>query len=406
MPPKAPKETPLTPELAEQLEDLTARHRSSEEATTVDEWKALGNACFSHGSYLTAIKCYTKPIADMPNGDTAVLRSNRSAAYLKSSMLSGPALSLKDAEKAVELRPEWFKGYLRVGDAQFARKKYEEAEAAYERALALDRTCEAATFSLKALRKEMFLRDLDVREKERRKVEEEEMERLRGTGEYEAAANHWAEVNVNSSLNTTYRRAAEKDDEPSEKRPFEFHNAPLRFALGGDGEEEEDEAPPLHGLSSAGRYPTRHNNPRSRRPPREEETEELIRTWKRDLVPYEEDAEDTKAPQQAHSALSRGNQQLTVAHSNAVVTTSGSSAGSAYKAQLLGQFRHKVENDAAFSQTLQAKRAEELKKGEKVDYREGDRFRRVYAKATNGIGLGISADSYKEYTGTEDRSLW
>lgn len=45
--------------------------------------------------------------------DNHVLYSNRSAAYLKSDSKSK---ALWDAQKCVELQPEWAKGYSRLGE--------------------------------------------------------------------------------------------------------------------------------------------------------------------------------------------------------------------------------------------------------------------------------------------------
>ncbi|RNF22694.1 stress-induced-phosphoprotein 1 [Trypanosoma conorhini] len=145
------KEHPLPDELRGRLEQMDG-------GATAEAWKLLGNECFSHGCYLSAIRCYTKALE---KDETAVLHSSRSAAYLKSSMFAGPSLALKDAERAVELDPAWYKARLRVGDAQFARKKYAEAKAAYQKALELDGNCTTAADSLRLAERELFLRSLD-----------------------------------------------------------------------------------------------------------------------------------------------------------------------------------------------------------------------------------------------------
>jgi tetratricopeptide (TPR) repeat protein len=56
--------------------------------------------------------------------DNHVFYSNRSAAYMKSDSISK---ALKDAEKCVELAPEWSKGYSRLGAAQQALKRFQPA---------------------------------------------------------------------------------------------------------------------------------------------------------------------------------------------------------------------------------------------------------------------------------------
>ncbi|KAG5464034.1 hypothetical protein LSCM1_00214 [Leishmania martiniquensis] len=154
------KEPPLPQELKAQLDALAAVTWDDFEGDDDDaaarlsqhllDWKALGNACYSKGCFLAAIRCYSQMLA-LPGGDTAQIRSNRSAAYLQSPMLAGPSLALKDAEKAVELEPQWFKAHLRVGDAHRKRGYLAEADAAYRKALALQPECAAAQAGLRAL---------------------------------------------------------------------------------------------------------------------------------------------------------------------------------------------------------------------------------------------------------------
>ncbi|ESL11139.1 hypothetical protein TRSC58_01120 [Trypanosoma rangeli SC58] len=145
------KDPPLPDELRGRLEQMDGN-------ATAEEWKLIGNECYSHGCYLSAIRCYTKALE---KDETAILHSSRSAAYLKSSMFAGPSLALKDAERAVELDPGWYKARLRVGDAQFARKKYAEAKEAYQKALELDGNCVTAADSLRLAERELFLLSLD-----------------------------------------------------------------------------------------------------------------------------------------------------------------------------------------------------------------------------------------------------
>jgi len=66
------------------------------------------------------------------DGTNHVYYSNRSAAYLS----KGDAVkALEDAEKCVEVNPEWAKGYGRKGAALHSLQRYEEAEKAYEAGL-------------------------------------------------------------------------------------------------------------------------------------------------------------------------------------------------------------------------------------------------------------------------------
>lgn len=81
-------------------------------------------------------------------------------------------------------------------------------------------------------------------------------------------------------------------------------------------------------------------------------------------------------------------------------------SGVAIKQSLLAKFRAKVEADETLGNTLRERHEEEVLQGDGVDYREAEKYRRVYAHSTDGIGLGISADAYKEYTGQVDHRTW
>jgi len=86
------------------------------------------------------VKFYTQALGlgNLAPLDEATLLSNRSAAYLRSPMVSGPSNALKDGQKCCQLRPSWYKGFTRVGDAYYAMKKFvPEAKEAYENALAV-----------------------------------------------------------------------------------------------------------------------------------------------------------------------------------------------------------------------------------------------------------------------------
>ncbi|RHY58915.1 hypothetical protein DYB26_004565 [Aphanomyces astaci] len=98
-----------------------------------DEAKTRGNRFFQEGQYQQAIDAFTEAISIDPSN--AVYYSNRSGAYLK---VNKAAQAVTDARKVVELRPEWPKGYSRLGTSLFYQKKYADAKAAYEKGLAKD----------------------------------------------------------------------------------------------------------------------------------------------------------------------------------------------------------------------------------------------------------------------------
>ncbi|CAJ1037940.1 putative Tetratricopeptide repeat [Leishmania utingensis] len=311
MPAKSANEPPLPQGLKAQLDVLTATRWDDVSADEVQaaahlsqlrlDWKALGNACYSKGCFLVAIQCYSR-LLELPGGDTAQIRSNRSAAYLQSLMLAGPSLALKDAEKAVQLDPKWFKAHLRVGDAHWKRGHLAEADAAYREALALQPECASAIAGLRALQ-----------------VESEKL--------CAAAA-------------TLPPRTA------------------IHAAAAAQAKEEE---PPLT-------------------------QEQLVQIWKKDISTHE--GRTGCRPRQA--SLSEADREQ----------------GAAIKQAFLSRFRAKLESNDELSATLRERREEVMLCGEKVNYREADKLRSTYSHATNGIGLGISSDAYKEHTGRVNHRTW
>jgi DnaJ family protein C protein 8 len=109
-------------------------------ATPSESWqveaanlKSQGDAAFASKEYETAINHYTSAISLDDNNH--VLFSNRCACH---QALSNKSKALKDAEKIVELKPDWAKGWGRLGVARFALTRYEGAVEAYGKGLKLD----------------------------------------------------------------------------------------------------------------------------------------------------------------------------------------------------------------------------------------------------------------------------
>ncbi|XP_066151577.1 stress-induced-phosphoprotein 1 [Euwallacea fornicatus] len=99
----------------------------------VNALKDKGNAALAENKLEEAVNYYTEAISlDSKN---AVLYSNRSAAYAKSNKYD---LSLQDAEKAIELKPEWGKAFSRKGTALVYLGRLDEAISTYEKGLQLD----------------------------------------------------------------------------------------------------------------------------------------------------------------------------------------------------------------------------------------------------------------------------
>ncbi|KAJ0250523.1 STI1 domain-containing protein [Hirschfeldia incana] len=103
-----------------------------------DDAKALGNAAFSSDDFTSAVLQYTDAISLSPTNH--ILLSNRSAAHAS---LRNYAHALSDAKITVELKPDWAKGYGRLGSAHVGLKQFEEAVAAYTKGLKIDPSNEA-----------------------------------------------------------------------------------------------------------------------------------------------------------------------------------------------------------------------------------------------------------------------
>ena len=106
------------------LSDITAR--VTVDMSAADEHKARGNAHFAKHEYAAAIDAFTSAIEC--DGTNHVFWSNRSAAYSGAEKWNE---ALKDAEKTIELKPEWGNGYGRKGAALFGMQKFDEARSAY-----------------------------------------------------------------------------------------------------------------------------------------------------------------------------------------------------------------------------------------------------------------------------------
>lgn len=107
---------------------------TAEAAAQAEGFKAEGNRRLAEKDFTQAVEMYTRAIELDP--DNAVYYSNRSAAFLAMGDARGKAL--RDAEKCIELRPDWWKGYSRKGAAEHALKRFDAARATYNEGLKLD----------------------------------------------------------------------------------------------------------------------------------------------------------------------------------------------------------------------------------------------------------------------------
>ncbi|CAB1343872.1 unnamed protein product [Coregonus sp. 'balchen'] len=95
------------------------------------------------GQYSQAIIMFTEAIKYDPKDYRFF--GNRSYCY---SCLEQYPQALSDAERSIQLAPDWPKGYFRKGSALIGMKRYSEAEKAMEQVLKLDKDCEEAVNDL------------------------------------------------------------------------------------------------------------------------------------------------------------------------------------------------------------------------------------------------------------------
>merc|ERR1711865_189261 len=106
---------------------------SSSSSVTADEWKARGDAAIKTGDHEAAIACYSSGIVAVRDDvETEVaLYSNRALCFFK---LARHQEAVDDANRCVELKPFFVKGYLRGAMALRALGKPAEAHALLKRA--------------------------------------------------------------------------------------------------------------------------------------------------------------------------------------------------------------------------------------------------------------------------------
>ena len=100
-----------------------AANKNSNVAAT----KSNANALMKAGRYVEAIIEYSDAIASQSSNP--ILYANRSLAFLK---LSQYFFAIKDAEKAIQLVPDWSKGYYRKGQAEYGAESYHLAVSTFK----------------------------------------------------------------------------------------------------------------------------------------------------------------------------------------------------------------------------------------------------------------------------------
>ena len=125
---------------------------SESDGEEIEEYKALandlkdkGNQAFQAGDVQGAISFFTQAIDLDP--DNHVFYSNRAAAYMKADSKSK---ALHDAEKCVEMAPEWAKGYSRLAAAQQSLKRYDAAIENFKKCIEFEPNNKSYWSSMKA----------------------------------------------------------------------------------------------------------------------------------------------------------------------------------------------------------------------------------------------------------------
>ena len=88
------------------FQDSSTGQKQPNKEETADDYKEKGNLCIKDANYAEAILHYTQAIKLSPNDP--ILYSNRSLAFLKFKQYY---YAYEDAEKSIQLKPDWAKVY-------------------------------------------------------------------------------------------------------------------------------------------------------------------------------------------------------------------------------------------------------------------------------------------------------
>ncbi len=105
-----------SPALAEELK-VKLPSQVYAQGVTSDQVKRLGNERFVAKDFMEAAALYSRALEVCGSEDSAVLLGNRAACRLELGFLED---AFEDAEKAAELKPEWWKAHARMGKALLA----------------------------------------------------------------------------------------------------------------------------------------------------------------------------------------------------------------------------------------------------------------------------------------------
>ena len=128
----------LTPQ--EEEAQRQAAKAAAEKAASWSALKQQGNTAFSKGEHLEAIRLYGLAIEAAPAAEAHLLLGNRCAAHLKcanassdaEAKLAAAAAAEADSREAVKRRPDYLKGYYRLGSALLLKGEPSEAVSVLE----------------------------------------------------------------------------------------------------------------------------------------------------------------------------------------------------------------------------------------------------------------------------------
>uniref|UniRef100_A0A8C7J8W0 Uncharacterized LOC109878245 n=1 Tax=Oncorhynchus kisutch TaxID=8019 RepID=A0A8C7J8W0_ONCKI len=124
-------------------ESRTSEVESSDPVKKGASLTEKGIQLFKQGQYSQAVDMFSEAIHCDPKDHRFF--GNRSYCYWCLELYPS---ALSDAQRSIQLAPDWPKGYFRKGSALMGLKRYGEAEGAMQQVLKLDQDCEEASIEL------------------------------------------------------------------------------------------------------------------------------------------------------------------------------------------------------------------------------------------------------------------
>ncbi len=186
---------------AENVAPNAAGALSSADASIVEEARVKGNALYVQKDYAKAVNAYNQGLK--VDADNSVLLSNRSACFLA---LDKEVRALKDAERCVELRPDWIKGHWRMAQALLKLKKFDEAISAAVKAEEID----PANAEVQVLQKSIFAAHPNGKKMESEWLKRQAVRRQQREQAAAAAAKKASESQVKAQAQASVVRSGEE----------------------------------------------------------------------------------------------------------------------------------------------------------------------------------------------------